>query len=47
MHIWKADVTLSLIAFTLGFMIAMLVTISNDNYERKRESTLQKLKDSE
>ena len=47
MHIWKADVTLSLIAFTFGFMIAMLVTISNDNYERKRESTLQKLKDSE
>lgn len=47
MHIWKADVTISLIAFTLGFMIAMLVTISNDNYERKRESTLRKLKDSE
>ena len=47
MQIWKADFTVSLIAFTLGFMIAMLVTISNDNYERKVESTLQKLKDSE
>ena len=47
MQIWKADFTVSLIAFSLGFMIAMLVTISNDNYERKVESTLQKLKDSE
>ena len=47
MQIWKADFTVSLIAFTLGFMIAMLVTISNDNYERKVESTLQKLKDNE
>ena len=47
MQIWKADFTVSLIAFTIGFMIAMLVTISNDNYERKVESTLQKLKDSE
>ena len=47
MYIWKADFTVSLISFTLGFMISMLVTISNDNYERKVESTLQKLKDSE
>ena len=47
MYIWKADFTVSLISFTLGFMISMLVTISNDNYERKVESTLQRLKDSE
>ena len=47
MYVWKADYLVSLIAFTLGFMISMLVTISNDNYERKVESTLQKLKDSE
>ncbi len=47
MYIWKADFTVSLIAFTLGFMIAMMVTISNDNYKRKVESTLQRLKDSE
>ena len=47
MYIWKADFTVSLISFTLGFMISMLVTISNDSYERQVQSTLQKLKDKE
>ena len=47
MYIWKADFTISLISFTLGFMISMLVTISNDSYERQVQSTLQKLKDKE
>ena len=47
MQIWKADFTVSLISFTLGFMISMLVTISNDSYERQVQSTLQKLKDKE
>ena len=45
MYIWKADFTVSLISFTLGFMISMLVTISNDSYERQVQSTLQNLKD--
>ena len=47
MYIWKADFTVSLISFTLGFMISMLVTISNDSYERQVQSTLQNLKDKE
>ena len=47
MYVWKADYLVSLISFTLGFMISMLVTISNDSYERQVQSTLQNLKDKE
>lgn len=44
-QLWKNDVGISIATFGAAFCFALLISISNDNYERQKQKTVDALKD--